>query len=136
MARAMGDSVDFIYGGVTDAENQTNSVTLNFTVPEGDITAFGDAWQNVLAGKPKAALDVSLLWDPASNEMDAEVFADLGTAAVVWNFEPDGTTGYDGFAIVTSYSITAAVGAPITASLALSHNGGSAAADGAAPTRA
>ena len=136
MARTHGKNVDFAYAGVTDAENQASSVTLNFTVAPAEITSFSDAYLNFLAGKPTATLEASLLYDPAGSEMDDEVFADLGGAAQTYDFEPDGTTGYNGYAIITSYSITAPVNGPITSTLSLQHNGGSAAADGLAPTRA
>ena len=112
-----------------------NSVSLNFEVPEADITAFADAWQNFLAGKPTLTIDVSGSWDPASGQGDATIFGELGLEGEEYDVEPDGATGYNGFAIVTSYQIVAAVNAGITYSATFRHNGGSAAADGAAPTR-
>lgn len=136
MARTIGKDADFRYAGVTDAENQANNLTLSFSVPEAEITSFNDAYQNFLAGKPGLTIEAALLYDPAAGEMDAEVFADLGGAAQIWDVEPDGTTGYDGYGIITGYSISIPVNGPVTSSLSLRHNGGSAAADGLAPTRA
>ena len=117
-------------------EDEAHSVTISFAVPEAEITAFADAWQNFLAGKPTATLELSGYWDGASGAGDITIFNELGLEAEEYDFEPDGATGYDGFAIVTSYSVTATVNGPVTYELALRHNGGSAAADGAAPTRA
>ena len=134
MARTHGKNVDFAYAGGA-IEDELNSATLNFSVPEADITAFGDAYQNFLAGKRTATIDVSGFADLASSQGDVTIFGELGLEGEEWDFEPDGTTGYNGFAIVTSYSISSTVGGPITYSASFRHNGGSAAADAAAPTR-
>ena len=117
-------------------EDELKQVTMNFEVPEADITAFADAWQNFLAGKPTGTLEAEGFWDPAAGQGDITIFGELGLDAEEYDFEPDGSTGYNGFAIVTRYSIVAPVNGPITYSLSLRHNGGSAAQDGAAPTRA
>jgi predicted secreted protein len=134
MARTHGQNADMVYAGVA-LEDELNNVTLNFSVPTGEITAFADGWQNFLAGKPTATLEIAGSWDPAASQGDDTIFNDLGGAAQTWDFEPDGTTGYDGYAILTAYSITAPVGGAITYSASLQHNGGSAAADGLAPNR-
>ena len=135
MARTHGKDSDFSFDSVA-LEDELSSVTLTFTVPETEITAFSDGWQNFLAGKPTATVSASGFWDPASSQGDATIFGELGLEGEEWDYEPDGSTGYNGFAIITGYSITSAVAAPITYSVDMSHNGGSAAADGAAPTRA
>lgn len=135
MARTHGKNADFVYASVA-LEDELNTATINFDVPESEITSFSDAYQNFLAGKPGVTLSVDGSWDPAASQGDVTIFGDLGGAAQTWDFEPDGSTGYNGFAIVTSYSITAAVNSGITYSLSLRHNGTAAAADAAAPTRA
>ncbi len=134
-ARTHGKDADYTYHSVS-LEDELNSITLNFEVPPADITAFSDAYQNSLAGKPKASMDIAGSWDPVAAQGDATIFGDLGAAAQTWDFEPDGTTGYNGYAIVTGYSITASVNAAISYRASLVHNGTAAAADGAAPTRA
>jgi predicted secreted protein len=135
MARTHGKDADFAFDSVA-LEDEVSSVTLNFSVPEADITAFADTYQNFLAGKPTATIDAEGNWDPASSQGDATIFGELGLEGEEWDFEPDGTTGYNGFAIVTSYSITASVADAIKYSVSFRHNGGSAANDAAAPTRA
>jgi len=135
MARVHGKNADFSFDSVA-LEDELNSVTLNFSVPSAEITAFDDAYGNFLAGKPAAAMDVAGAWDAAGGAGDVTIFGELGLEAEEWDFEPDGSTGYNGFAIVTSYSITASVDGPVTYSASFQHNGGSAAADGNAPTRA
>ena len=135
MARVHGKDVDAAFDSV-QLEDELNSVTLTFDVPPADTTSFADAYQTALAGKPKATLGMDGSLDPAAGAGDITIFGELGEAAKAWDFEPDGTTGYNGFAIVTSYSITAPVTGAVTYSLALQHNGGAAAMDGLAPTRA
>jgi len=135
MARVHGKDVDFSFDSVA-LEDELNSATLNFEVPEADITSFADAWQNFVAGKPTLTIDAQGFWDPASGQGDATIFGELGLEAEEYDVEPDGATGYNGYGIVTSYSINAPVNGPVTYSLSLRHNGGSAAIDGAAPTRA
>jgi predicted secreted protein len=117
-------------------EDELNRATLNFDVPETEITSFADVYQNFLAGKPGLTVDVDGSWDPASSQGDVTIFGDLGGAAQTYDFEPDGTTGYNGYGIITSYSITSSRDDVISYTMSLRHNGGSAAADGAAPTRA
>ena len=135
MARIHGRDTDVAFDSV-QMEDWVDNVTLNFTVPEADITAFSDAYQNALAGKPGATLDLSGSFDAAALGPDATIFGELGEAAKAYDFEPGGGVGYDGFAIVTGYSITASVGDAVKFSASLKHNGKSAAADGLAPTRA
>ena len=135
MARTHGKDVDFAFDSVA-LEDELSSVTLNFEVPEAEITAFGDPWQNYLAGKPTATFDIEGALDPAASQGDVTIFGELGLEGEEWDFEPDGSTGYNGFAIITRYSIAATVDSPISYRASFRHNGGSAAADGAAPTRA
>ena len=45
MARTHGKDADFSFDSVA-LEDELNSATLNFTVPEADITAFSDTYQN------------------------------------------------------------------------------------------
>lgn len=134
MARTHGKDADFAFDSVA-LEDELSSATLNFTVPPAEVTAFSDAYGNFIAGKPSADLTVEGSWDPAGGAGDVTIFGELGLEAEEWDFEPDGSTGYNGFAIVTSYSITASVADAIKYSAAFTHNGGSAAMDGAAPTR-
>ena len=113
--------------GTTSIEDELSSCTINFDVPAAEITAFTDAYQNVVAGKPSAKLDMAGSWDPATSQGDVAFFAQLGGTAVVWDFEPDGDKGYDGYGIITSYSVTATITDAVKYSVSLQHNGSSAA---------
>ena len=135
MARTHGKDADFSFDSVA-LDDELSSITMNFTVPEADVTAFSDTYQNFLAGKPTATLDVSGFADLAAGAGDITIFGELGLEGEEYDYEPDGTTGYNGFAIVTSYSISSTVGGPITYSASFRHTGGSAANDANAPTRA
>lgn len=135
MARTHGKAADFVLNAVA-LEDELNDITLNFDVPEAEITSFADTGQNFLAGKVGTKIDIAGSYDPAGAQGDATIFAALGGAAVTWDFEPDGTNGYDGYAFPTSYSIKCPVNGAVSYSASLRHNGGAAAADGALPTRA
>ena len=134
MARGGIGSADFNFDSQIH-DDQLDTVTMSFDVPVADITSFTDVYQNVVAGKPSAKIDIAGSWDGASNAADDIIFGELGSAAKAYDFEPIGGTGYNGFAIVTSYSITASVNDAVKFSASLQHNGGAAAIDGAAPTR-
>ena len=134
MARAHGKSAVFTFDSVAITD-ELQTFSINFTVPEAEITSFADAWGNFLAGKPSLTYDGSGYYDPASSQGDATIFGELGLEGEEIDAEPDGTNGYNGFAIITSYTISASVNAPITYDVSFRHNGGSAANDGNAPTR-
>ena len=134
MARAMSN-LDFSFDGEV-LESQVSTASINFTVPESDITSFNDSWQNFLAGKPTATISFSGPADLASSEGDITIFGELGQEAEEYDFDPDGTIGYNGLAIVTSYTLTCNVNEAIKYDCTLRHAGGSAANDGNAPTRA
>lgn len=134
MARKHGKDADFSFDTV-DLEDELNQVSARWTVPPAEITSFTDAYGNFLPGKPSLVYDVSGFADLEAGAGDVTIFDELGLEAEEIDFEPDGTIGYNGFAFVTSYEITASVSGPITYSASFQHNGGSAAADGAAPTR-
>jgi len=136
MARAHGKDANFAFGTATKLENEVNAVTLNFDVPVAEITAFSDTYQNVVAGKPAATIDIAGAWQSTATGGDAVIFAALGGAALNYDFEPDGTTGYDGYAVPTNYSITANTNDAIKYTATFQHNGKNAAIDGSAPSRA
>ena len=48
-ARSHGKDADFSFNGVA-LEDELNQISLSFDVPTADITAFADAYQNVLDG--------------------------------------------------------------------------------------
>ena len=135
MARGAIGVANIAFDGV-QIEDEVSSVTLTFDVPPADVTSFTDVTQNVVAGKPSAKLDISGSWNPTAAHGDATIFGELGLEAEEYDFEPDGTTGYNGFAVVTSYSITASVTDAVKYTASFQHNGGAAAMDGALPTRA
>ena len=133
MARGAIGIADFQFDSV-DLEDELSSVTLTFDVPPADITAFSDAYGNAVAGKPTARMDVAGSWDVDAGAGDITIFGELGSAAKTWEFEPSGAVGYNGYAIVTSYSITATVTDAVKYTASFQHNG-STAAGGQAPTR-
>ena len=124
MARTHGKDSNFSFNGVA-IEDELNSVTMNASVAESDVTAFSDSFQNFLAGKKNVTFDVSGSLDPAfSGGGDATIFdhVTLTSGPKTLVFDPDGagpdtnspeytctSSGLTG-AICSSYSISLPVG--------------------------
>ena len=91
MARTHGKDSNFSFNGVS-IEDELNSVTMNATVAEADITAFADVYQNFLAGKKSVSFDVAGSADMSfSGQGDATIFAHItltsGPKTLI--FDPD-----------------------------------------------
>ena len=127
MARTHGKDSNFSFNGVA-IEDELNSITMNATVAEADLTAFGDAYQNFVAGKKSVTFDIAGSLDMAATQGDATIFDHLtltsGPKTLV--FDPDGagpdtnspeytctSSGLTG-AICSSYSISLPVGGAAT----------------------
>ena len=124
MARTHGKDSNFSFNGVA-IEDELNSVTMNASVVESDVTSFSDTYQNFLAGKKDVTFDVAGSLDMTfSGQGDATIFDHLtltsGPKTLV--FDPDGagpdtnspeytctSSGLTG-AICSSYTITLPVG--------------------------
>ena len=136
MARTHGKDSNFSFNGVA-IEDELNSVTMNASVAESDVTAFADVYQNFLAGKKNITFDIAGSLDMAASQGDATIFDHLhnisGPKTVV--FDPDGagpdtnspeytctSSGLTG-ALVTSYSITLPVGGAATYSATFQASG-------------
>lgn len=133
MARIFSDT-DFVFNAIA-IEDELNGASMSFAVPEAEITSFTDAAGNFMPGKPGITLSMDGSADFAASQGDATIFAALGTT-VTYDYEPAGTTGYNGYGFTTSYTITSNVREAVKYSHAMRHNGGAAANDGALPTRA
>ena len=126
MARIFGGNADFFLDD-TWIEGWLNSITINFDVPSGDITAFEDVYQNVVAGKKNTTIELAGELDTADSAADEVIFESIGAGVKESKFEPEGTTNYyykcaaSGLAgtLVSRYSISLPVGdvASFTASL-------------------
>jgi hypothetical protein len=124
MARTHGKDSNFSFNGVA-IEDELNSVTMNATVAESDITAFNDTYQNFLAGKKSVSFDVAGFLDmDFASDGDATIFdhISLMSGAKTLVFDPDGAgpdtnspeytctaSGLTG-AICSSYTINLPVG--------------------------
>ena len=128
MARTHGKNTNFSFNGVA-IEDELNSVTMNASVAESDVTAFADTYQNFLAGKKSVSFDVAGSLDADfSGDGDATIFdhLTLTSGAKTLVFDPDGSgpdtnspeytctaSGLPG-AICSSYSIDLPVGGAAT----------------------
>ena len=131
MARLFGGNADFFLDD-TWIEGELDSITINFDVPVGDITAFEDTYQTVVTGKKNATIELAGALDEASGKAAEVIFECIGAGVKTSKFEPEGTTSYyyqcsaSGLTgtLVSSYSISLPVGdkASFTASLQNSKN--------------
>ena len=127
MARTHGKDSNLSFNGIS-IEDELSSITMNATVGESDITAFGDSYQTFLAGKKNVTFDVSGALDMAASQGDATIFDHLtlpsGPKTLV--YDPDGagpdtnspeytctSSGLTG-ALCTSYTINLPVGGAAT----------------------
>ena len=127
MARTHGKDSNYSFNGVA-IEDELNSITMNATVGESDVTSFADTYQNFIAGKKNVTFDVSGTLDMAASQGDATIFDHItltsGPKTLV--FDPDGagpdtnspeytctSSGLTG-ALVTAYSISLPVGGAAT----------------------
>ena len=134
MARVHGKNSNFSYNAVA-IEDELNSIGISFEVPEGEITAFADAWGNFLAGKPNVKTDIAGALDMAASQGDVTLFAGFGAGPVTTVFDPDGSgpaadspeytctaSGLTGV-LIESYNISLPVGGAATYTATLQHSG-------------
>ena len=137
MARTHGKDSNFSFNGVA-IEDELNSITMNATVGEADVTAFSDVYQNFLAGKKNITFDVAGSLDASwSGAGDATIFdhITLTSGPKTLIFDPDGagpdtnspeytctSSGLTG-AICSSYSISLPVGGAATYSATFQGSG-------------
>ena len=136
MARTHGKDSNYSFNGVA-IEDELNSITMNATVGESDVTSFADTYQNFIAGKKNVTFDVSGTLDMAASQGDATIFDHItltsGPKTLV--FDPDGagpdtnspeytctSSGLTG-ALVTNYSISLPVGGAATYSASFQCSG-------------
>jgi hypothetical protein len=134
MARVHGKDVNFTLNGVS-IEDELNSVVMNVTVNEAELTAFNDAWQNFIAGKYNTQTEIAGSWDGAASQGDATIFALFGGGHVSTIFDPTGAgpdtndpeyqstaSGLTG-ALLRQYTINLPVGGAASYTASIQHSG-------------
>ena len=128
MARTHCKDSNFSFNGVA-IEDELNSITMNATVAEAEITAFNDTYGTFLAGKKSVSFDIAGAVDMTfSGQGDATIFdhVTLTSGPKTLVYDPDGagpdtnspeytctSSGLTG-AICSSYSINLPVGGVAT----------------------
>tara|TARA_Y100000310_G_scaffold330185_1_gene401417 strand:+ start:429 stop:776 length:348 start_codon:yes stop_codon:yes gene_type:complete len=108
---------------------------MNVEVPEADITAYADAWQNFLAGKKDVITEIEGSYDPAASQGDATIFGAIGGGVVNTVFDLTGSgpgasdpeyqctaSGLTGV-LVKNYRLSFPVGEKAGYSATLQHSG-------------
>lgn len=89
MARTHGKDLNFSINAVS-LEGELERVRMAARVPEADITAFADVYQNALAGKRDVQLEISGSYDPAASGGDDTIFGLIGTGPKSTVLDPTG----------------------------------------------
>jgi len=134
VARVHGKDTNFSYNAVA-IEDELNSVSITFDIPAADITAFADAWQNFVAGKPSVSTEIAGTLDMAAGAGDVTLFEGFGAGPKSTVFDPTGSgpgandpeyqctaSGLTGV-LVADYNISLPVGGPATYRATLQHSG-------------
>ena len=137
MARTHGKDSNFSFNGVA-IEDELNTITMNATVAEAEITAFNDTYGTFLAGKKSVSFDIAGAVDMTfSGQGDATLFDHItltsGPKTLV--YDPDGagpdtnspeytctSSGLTG-AICSNYTINLPVGGVATYSASFQCSG-------------
>lgn len=134
MARTHGKDSSFSFNAV-ELNDELNQITMNVDVPETEITAFADAWQNFLAGKKNFTTEIQGFIDLAAAAGDVTFFDALGGGVKSTVFDPVGTgpaagapeyqctaSGLNGV-LVASYRVSLPVGGAASYAVRLQHSG-------------
>ena len=134
MPRVHGKDANFSFNAV-NIEDELNSVTITFDVPEADITSFTDAYQNFVAGKKNTKTEIAGTLDMAAGKGDVTLFEAFGAGPLTTIFDPTGAgpgsndpeyqcsaSGLTGV-LVEQYTITLPVGGAATYTASLQHSG-------------
>ena len=91
-----------------DISGMSNSVQLDIDNGLDDVTAFADAMQIFVEGKPMWVAQIQSLWTPTSGEFSDDVFGDLESDSWRLGVYPpaivDGITGFEGFGMVQAHA--------------------------------
>ena len=134
MARTHGKNADFSFNAVS-IETELNNIVMNASVPEAEITAFADTYQNYLAGKKNVTTDISGTLDLALAAGEITIFDAIGAGPVTTLFDLTGSgpaadnpeyqctaAGLTGV-LVSRYHISLPVGDKASYSATLQHSG-------------
>jgi hypothetical protein len=117
MAFVHGRLGEFTYNSVV-LSTFCDNLEIGIDVDTAEVTTFGDAWKEFIAGLAGATITISGSWDPTTTSGPASaITSTLGTAPKTFIAEPGGaavTQHRTGSCICTSYSETASVSDRVT----------------------
>lgn len=125
MAKKAASAMNIAIDGVS-LEDDINSATLNVTAETPEVTSFSDAGPRRVLGNYDYNLEISGVADFAASQSDATLHnLTVDAAGGAMAFDPTGASAatndpnYDGTVFCSSYSISGAVGGPVTFSASL-----------------
>ena len=134
MSRIHGQNAQFSYNGVA-LQSWLDDISMDVSVPEGEITSFADVGQNFLAGKKDVKTELGGPLDMALSAVDATLFGGIGAGVKSTIFDPSGSgpgaddpeyqctaSGLTG-ALVAGYRLECPVGGAARFSATIQHSG-------------
>ena len=132
--RQHGKSVNYSFNAVA-IEGDLRNVSMSMDVPEAEITAFADAWQNYVAGKPdiKTTLEGFYSESAASAVLTLHAAIGGGVVSTIFDVTGDGpdtndpeynsaASGLTG-ALIDELAMSFPVGGAQTFTAAIQHSG-------------
>ena len=104
-------------------EDELSSINLNIEQETPEVAGLSSTGPERVVGNYDWSIDADGFFDGAASQGDATIFAQIGAAAVLQGFDPTGQAAgasdpnYDGNVVLSSYSISGAVGGAVTYSV-------------------
>lgn len=124
MAKQASRNLNYTLNSVSIEDDMT-SATLSVEQETPEVTSFADAGPRRVAGNYDWTVEIGGNPDFAASQSDATIFGLVASSGVTSAFDPTGATAgtndpnYDGTVLLSSYSISAAVGGAVEFSASL-----------------
>ncbi len=122
MAKVAAKVINWTLNSIS-LEDEVNSINLNMEQETPEVAGLSSTGPERVVGNYDWSIDADGFFDGASSQGDATIFGQIGAAAVTSAFDPTGASAgandpnYDGNVVLSSYSISGAVGGAVTYSV-------------------
>ena len=119
MAKIAAKLINFSINSVA-LEDELSSITQNVEQETPEVTGLSSTGPERVVGNYDFSYDLDGFFDGAASQGDATMFAQIGAASVLQGFDTTGEAAgandpnYDGNVVLSSYSISGAVGGAVT----------------------
>ena len=119
MAKIAAKNINVSVNSVS-LEDEVSSITQNVEQETPEVAGLSSTGPERVVGNYDFSYDIDGFWDGASSQGDATLFAQIGASSVAMAFDPTGASAgsndpnYDSSVVLSSYSISGAVGGAVT----------------------